>query len=290
MAKPAPPNWTLETVSRNVHVVRSSAQNSRWEMWALLMSDEHWDNPDCDLALLKEHHDEARRRGAVILKAGDTFCAMGGKWDKRSDKSKLRPEHQTNRYFDALVDTAAKWYKPYVQNIAVIAQGNHETSVASHHETDLVDRLCERLRAYDGITQPGGYGGWLKFQFGYHSTKTQSYRIYYHHGFGGGGPVTMGKIDYSRYLMQVANADCIVAGHVHYKECFPVKRSHLNDANQVEQRTVQMVRCGSYKDEYRDGHGGWHVEKGRGPRPLGGYWLRFYVKGDRICAEFSEAN
>jgi hypothetical protein len=30
---------------------------------------------------------------------------MGGKYDRRADTSLIRPEHNTDRYFDAIVDT-----------------------------------------------------------------------------------------------------------------------------------------------------------------------------------------
>jgi hypothetical protein len=35
------------------------------------------------------------------------------------------------------------------------------------------------------------------------------------------------------------------------------------------------VRTPGYKDEYRDGAGGWAVEKGHPPKPTGCAWLRF---------------
>jgi hypothetical protein len=31
----------------------------------------------------------------------------------------------------------------------------------------------------------------------------------------------------------------------------------------------------TYKEEYGDGSGGYHIEKGRPPKPLGGAWLTF---------------
>ncbi len=34
-----------------------------------------------------------------------------------------------------------------------------------------------------------------------------------------------------------------------------------------------MVRTPAYKEEYNDGKGGWHVERGAPPKPLGGRWL-----------------
>ena len=69
-----------------------------WELWILLTSDWHWDNPKCDRKTLKRHLDQAKERNAKIIITGDLFCAMQGKYDKRSNKSSLRPEHQTDNY------------------------------------------------------------------------------------------------------------------------------------------------------------------------------------------------
>ena len=128
-----------ERISKNVHVIDCES-----EAEFLLISDLHWDNPHCERALLKEHLDEAVRREAGILVFGDFFCAMQGKYDKRADKSALRPEHQATNYLDALVDTAATWLEPYSKNIVMLADGNHETAIRKHLETDLLERLCQK--------------------------------------------------------------------------------------------------------------------------------------------------
>lgn len=172
------------------------------------------------------------------------------------------------------------------RNGKVFVTGN--SAIQNHHETNLTDRLSAGLRAKGGITRSGGYGGWLRLRFTRHGRSANSIRLYYHHGFGGGGPVTMGKIDFNRYN-QYADADVIVAGHVHYKEVFPVVQAQLTDQNTVRHRTKYMIRCGTYKDEFGTGAGGYHVEKGRGPRPMGGYWLRVKLVGDELAMQVDEA-
>lgn len=281
-AKAATPKaWTLEERRRNVHVLRFPDVKLGWEQWVLLQADEHWDNPKCNLDLLKAHHDEALARNAVILKFGDLFCAMQGKFDKRSSKDDLRPEHTNGEYLDSLVTTAAEWYRPYASHIALIGDGNHETSVKGRHETDLLERLAERLRHSGGITRHGGYFGWVRFMFTVQQTTRLSLRLAYNHGWGGGGPVTKGLIDFNR-ISEWADADVFVTGHVHTKTYHQVKRLRLSDSNDARQETMHCIRCGSYKDEFQTGEGGWHVEKGRGPRPLGGWWLRLYYKDGSV--------
>jgi len=159
-----------------------------WEQLILLRSDAHHDNPHCRQDLEKLHLDEALEKGAGIIDTGDLFCAMQGKYDKRSDKSAVRPEHQVCGYLDALVETAADFYQPYAQNWLVMGQGNHETSIADKHETNLTQRLTAILndRKKASITNLG-YTGWVWFVF-----HRQNYRdrkiLWYTHGYGGVEP------------------------------------------------------------------------------------------------------
>jgi len=37
-----------------------------------------------------------------------------------------------------------------------------------------------------------------------------------------------------------------------------------------------QVKLPTYKDEYGKGEGGWHIETGKPPKPLGAYWLRMF--------------
>lgn len=289
------PDWTLEEVSPNVHTIRFpdtglSETRQGWEQWVLLMADEHWDNPHCDRELLKRHHDEALERGAAIIKIGDTFCAMQGRWDPRANKSDLREEHQEGDYLDRLVSTAADWYEPYASNIALICPGNHEISIRKKHESDLVTRLVERLRDRGGITRVGGFAGWVRFMF-QKSPKAnrRSFKLHYHHGWGGGGPVTKGAIQYNR-IAEYIESDFLVMGHVHWKGYTPVTRAGLDNVNKVVTKTIHYLRCGSYKDDYQAGAAGWHVERGQGPRPLGGWWLHFTCDTtDQVQVEVREA-
>lgn len=139
---------------RNVAVVAIDvADRTTWEQWFLLTSDHHWDNPKCDRQLLKKHHDEAVDREAGILSVGDLYCAMQGKYDKRSNKSAVRPEHNVGNYLDALVSTAADWYGPYAHNYIVMSQGNHEcvdgeTEVLTEHGWKPIAEVTEDSLVY----------------------------------------------------------------------------------------------------------------------------------------------
>lgn len=271
MGKPA---WELSEASRNVHTFRHPNCEPNWEQHYLLISDIHWDNPHCNWDLLKRHCDEAVQRNAPIIVVGDFFCAMQGKYDKRSDKQALRPEHQTGHYLDRLVETAADWWEPYKKHLAIIGYGNHETAISGRHETDLLNNLAQRLRDRGGITRTGGYGGWVRWLHN-RGQQRSSTTMFYHHGAGGGGPVTKGEIDFNR-MAEWTDADIIATGHVHWKKYTPVQRLRLNQANQICNERMCYLLLGTYKCDYQDGHGGWATEKRQGPRPMGGWWLRFF--------------
>jgi len=277
--------WEPEKIGRNVLAMHWNAP-SRIDLPSkvLLIGDAHWDNPKCDRELLKLHLDEALSEGNPVLIGGDFFCAMQGKWDKRANKNDILPEHQTGSYLDSLVSTAAEFLDPYKHIIKLICRGNHETSILSHHETDLTERLVERLKSSESSVESGGYAGWVRFSM--NRLKGETYKcdyrldMHYHHGFGGGGPVTMGKIDFNRYQVQV-ECDVMWSQHVHNSEIFDTKCATLSTGGKIVHKHKWHVRTPTYKEEYQDGFGGFHVEKGRGPRPLGGVWLEFYrVRGD----------
>jgi hypothetical protein len=95
------------------------------------------------------------------------------------------------------------------------------------------------------------------------------------HGSGGGGPVTGDMISAARQLAYVSNADIMVSGHVHEAWQREYVRQELTDKGRIRKRTAHYIKCATYKDEYEIGEGGWHVERGGAPKPLGAWWLEF---------------
>jgi hypothetical protein len=107
-----------------------------------------------------------------------------------------------------------------------------------------------------------------------------SYRIKYHHGFGGGGPVTKGVIQFNRMKTWVEGADMIAMGHVHEDHDLSYQIEYLTTNCIVRQKKVTMLRTATYKEEYQDGTHGWHIMRGGSPKPLGGRWLHLNPKRD----------
>ena len=80
---------------------------------------------------------------------------------------------------------------------------------------------------------------------------------------------TLSRVSASAYV----DADYIVTGHTHDSWQVRTMKVSLNDANRVEHRTIRTVKCTTYKDEYGQGEGGFHIETGKPPKPLGAWWL-----------------
>ena len=209
---------------------------------------------------------------------------MQGKYDPRRSKSNILPEHNQGDYLDVLVETAADYLEPYAGNIVLITEGNHESSIRKNLETDLLDRLCGELRHRGGITHKGGYQGWVHWlhKLGAGNKKT-AFRLFYHHGSGGGAPVTKGAIDFNRLSEQVV-AEVYISGHIHrLNHNIQEVLTLTSNGHQVSKRR-DYVRTSTYKQEGDKPHG-WAVERRMGPRPLGGYWLKtsayYYSEGKR---------
>ena len=270
--------WTIEPGDSGVHRVRFSGGRLP-HMWVLMSADWHWDNPKTRLDLIERDLKKAKSIGAMVISCGDHFCAMQGKYDKRASKDSIRPEHCDGSYLDRLVETAADFLMPYKDIMGLVSVGNHETAIYNRHETCLISRLVERLRANGSPCRRGGYNGWLMMNAMYQGRNfTEGYRLYYHHGSGGDSPVTHGTIAMSR-VSQFVDADCVLSGHLHTRNLSVMAREKLTSGGLRKVYETSLVRVSTYKDEYGP-LVGWHLEKGKGPRPTTNpsYWMRLQVQ------------
>jgi hypothetical protein len=281
--------YTVEP-QQNILSVRMSDVSAGWERWFLLSSDWHSDNPDFDGALLRRLFDQAKARGAGILGIGDLLCVMQTKGDKRHSKSKVKPEHQGDDYLGLVEDTTVDWLQPYAQNLVGLGRGNHEGAILVHHEYDIVRRIARRLDV-----PYLGYAGYVRFMFQRQSPSGTGNRtsrnLFYTHGSGGGGEVTRGVIDTNRKAVWLPDADFVVRGHVHEFWIVSVPRLRLTDSGKTFQDEQVHICLPTFKDEFHL-EGGYHIEKGRPPKPLGAVWMRFYYDPQRlgnVGTEFTRA-
>jgi hypothetical protein len=132
---------------------------------------------------------------------------MQGKYDPRGSKAGIRPEHNVANYLDKIVDDAIDYFKPYAQNIMYVSPGNHESSLLKRQETDIIYRFTQGVGCLTGA-----YSGWVLFNV-VRGTSTRIVNMSYHHGYGGGGPVTKDVIQASRKAVYLPDADIVVSGH-----------------------------------------------------------------------------
>lgn len=282
--------FTVKKTDKNALRVGMEGIAKGWEQWFLLSSDRHHDNPKCNQELEKRHLNEALEKKAGIIDCGDLFCAMQGKYDYRSDKSKCRQEHQVDDYLDALVSTAADFYQPFANNWVVMGMGNHETAILGRHESNLISRLMTIMNDRKGSKiQQLGYTGWIRFVFDTH-TGARSKVLWFTHGYGGGGPVTEDMIQSARQRVYIENADLMLNGHVHRSWVQEFVKHKINSHGQIQRKQGFYIKTPTYKDAYEEGIGGFEVTKGHGPRPIGAYWLRFFWKYRNIQMEIIKAN
>lgn len=256
----------------------------------LLRADTHRDSIACNRELEQEHLEKAVEEDALGVDLGDLFDAMQGRFDPRRSMDELRPEYQREDYYDFVVKDSADFYSPYAKNFLLFARGNHETSVRKHANTDLTDRLVFALNAFaGGKIATGGYGGWLRLLFkrgdGKHPLGTIN--IKYFHGAGGEAPVTRGAIQTNRQAVYLPDANVVLNGHNHHQYIIPIARERLGPKGNHYGDLQYHVRIPGYKQEYGDGSGGWTVERGGVPKPIGAVWMTVTSKSHHHPLEIS---
>lgn len=264
-----------------------------WTRDFLLISDLHLDNPHCLRDRLRKTLAQAVERNAIILIIGDALDLMQGKYDPRSNKADLRPEYIGKPYLSAVLDDWSDFMKPCAANTAIVTRGNHEQAVARRVEFDIAENLSARLRAdHSAPTLTGAYAGYVRLVFTTPSAAVRTLTIAYDHGSGGGGPVTRGVIGTNRRATYTPDADWILTGHVHERWHVETTQEKLDRAGKVTLRSQHHLCLGGWKEERLIGSE-FHVERGRGPKPIGGYWARVGMsdgKSRALVSDFTMTN
>ena len=256
-----------------------------------LLSDLHLDNPHCIQSILEQHLQYCLENNIKVILNGDTFCAMEGKGDRRGSKN-LRSYMVSGNYLNKLVEYHAEFFAPYIDILELFTYGNHETSVLNHKEFDLLKGLQDSLYIKTGKKiNLGGYTGWVIFKVKRTNdpSKFATFKLKYHHGFGGGAPVTKGVIDFSRIMTVVQNADAIWMGHKHTDTHIKHKVESISERNVPYYKTIDLIRTPTYKDEHSSGFG-WAIEKGIPPSEIGGRLLTLEYARERKVIDKKEVS
>ena len=276
-------------LERKVHQMKFIKFTSGKHQDFLLISDVHFDSKKCDRKLLKKHLDKAIEKDAAIIIVGDWFDIMATNDDRRGTKDLIRDEYMGGNYIDLIIKHSANFLAPYAKNIFMISEGNHESAIRKYKETDILDRLVERINMSTGSRIfRGGYSGYilLNFQCSNFNGINRSKTIHYHHGHEGGrrskGTLAI-DTDMAKW-----SADIYISGHSHHKWHFPMSREEISTNGIIRQKDIHHLRLGSYKklDEF----GGWGIEKKFEQPRLGGYWIKAYLENSEIRIDVTEAH
>ena len=281
--------WAIDTNPDSVPTLRTKLERVEHTFDLLFLGDLHWDNAHADHKAIKRVLDQAVERDAVIVLLGDTLDLMGGKDDRRSSKSALRPEHKVDAYFSAVIDGWADWYAPYAERTWIALEGNHCSAVRKHHEIDVTRLWIARLNAAGATIQYPGYSTYARI-LNNRGTEHTNIRFFIHHGYGGGGPVTRGVIQAQRRALTYPDADFLVTGHIHSSWSVTHEQYRLGHMGRPYKQMQEHYSVAGFKDEYADGEGGWWVERGLGPRDKSGWWCHVsYSHQRKLMFSFEKA-
>jgi len=214
--------------------------------YVFALSDIHLESPYHQRDRLIDDLEDAKAHKARILIGGDIWSHI-----LPTDKKRYTASQQIKKV-DALVDYAVDLafdvFLPYVDYIDLLCEGNHEANVIKYHHTDPVNNLRAKLQSKRDPSLPhirhGGYSGFIDFCFndGKHHCGRDVW--YYHHGKGGGAPVTRGMIDL--YRMRAENvADVYWTQHKHTNPSdIPTVRRLDNQGNIVEKEILSFHTAG----------------------------------------------
>lgn len=257
-----------------------------------LLSDLHIGNAFVDEANLKKDIAKVKAFGGPVAINGDVFDLILTGDKKRYNPTALHPRVAGRAdIVNASVDYAHELLEPIASQIHFIGIGNHETAVEKHHSTDPVAWLIRDLnRDHNLNIQYGGYCGWWVLRFS-RDRQMWSYKIHYHHGSGGGSPVTKGMIGFSRDAAWIDGADCLWRGHKHHKTADRDVVQYLDRDHVLKHKERLRVMSASYLDTYREQTSQDALDRGRraayasdwgvAPQAHGGVFIHITIRANQ---------
>jgi predicted phosphodiesterase len=209
-----------------------------------VMGDTHIGHPNTNMKLLQKHIDLIRKTKAPWVHIGDWVDAIS------SDDRRFNIEDHRVSVVEAYLDME-ELFNPIVPSCVAVLRGNHG-SKWSKQEGDMIKVIARRW----GVPYLG-YCGFVLFFVG-----NKSYKIWLHHGAGGGrkrGAKTIRLNEWAQFI----EADLYLQGHTHTYVGF-------ND-QKVTSRGKKVRWYGNvpgYIDSYT-GHDNYVEELGLNPQCVG---------------------
>jgi hypothetical protein len=252
----------------------------------LFLGDLHLDHPRSDRKAVKRLLDEAAARDAAVVLLGDQFDVMQGVADRRSAKSDLMRRYAgRDDYLTAVLEDVSEFLTPYARHIWVVLDGNHESAITKYNEISLTRLLVHELRRAGGPAVTPGYQSYalLQFRWGNNDRSDETVPLWLTHGYGGGGEVTKGTIQAARRAVTYPDARVVVSGHIH-SSYYVAHEQHRVTSRGLPYNVEQEHYVVNTAKEEHAARSGWHVERGRGPRSLSGWWGSFYrARGEEVA-------
>ena len=274
----------ISEVSRNSHKIHFDWKDYPGKVFEVFLpGDIHIDSRSCDTDLLRQHMDVAVEKQMPFISFGDIFDVMNAPMDRRRSRREHEDTTERDDYFNAVVDIAVKFFTPYAKKLPfmLFGYGNHETAVLKHNSIDLIKMLVSQLRQINPNVYAGGYGGYVAFHTSNGNGARASTILKYYHGKEG-GIITKGVLGVGRRSMIYPDADVIVTGHTHDDFIVRQQREKLSTMGVIKQDYQLHISAPSYKNDWKDGFGGFAVER-HSPKPIGGVWLKlFHLKVDGV--------
>jgi hypothetical protein len=214
----------------------------------LWVSDLHIDSPYTDKKKLKKLFDKAVENGWQINIIGDTFDIMGGKYDKRTIKGDIKPEHSVDNYLMAVTRDIAQFLAPYVDNIGFISAGNHEKEIDKRVEVYMLELLdlCIYEITHKHIYWTKEYAGFMKVA-GKRGSAQCSIEIFWEHGRDGNASMSLGALNVKRRAATIS-ADIFISGHIHRNLSVPLNRIYTTQQGMIKVREQLHLQLGTGKE------------------------------------------
>ena len=244
------------------------------------LSDLHLDSPYTDLKKLKKLFDDAQKNQYKIVIIGDLLDVMGGKYDRRTTKGDIKPEHNTDNYINSVCESAADFLAPYIDDILLITAGNHEREIDKRMECYLLEFIDLYLHKKTGksINWTQDYAGYIRLH-GKRKNAGESCptTIFYNHGKDGNATMSFGVLNVKRNAA-VIDADIIVMGHIHKNFSLPLNRLYLTNRGVIKVKEQLHLQLGTSKESKGTDYFG--ARKGFDPASTSFYDVDFYLKAN----------